>query len=278
MAGSYSNRVMATPSSYAKEHYLYVQEIGTLKSLEPHVSQREKLDSLLFMVVLEGKGQITYHRKTWEVKAGDCVWLDCRQAYAHESSLDFPWSLMWVHFYGKDAALFYQDYLKKENPFIFTPGNTFAFTNTLTLLFREQSHKDSLAELTSHKYLTDIVTLIFTENNKKDASKVLVPDKFIRIRDYLEEHFQENIRLDDLASGFFISKYHLSREYKKLFGVTINDDLTSKRITHAKSFLRFSDLGLEDIAAKCGFQNSGYFIKVFKKEENVTPLQYRKKW
>ena len=40
MAKSSSNRILPTPSSYAREHYLYVQEIGTLQSLEPHVSKR----------------------------------------------------------------------------------------------------------------------------------------------------------------------------------------------------------------------------------------------
>lgn len=43
-----SDRILVTPSSYARNHYLYVQEVGTLKSLQPHISRREKLESYLF--------------------------------------------------------------------------------------------------------------------------------------------------------------------------------------------------------------------------------------
>ena len=53
MAKSLSDRVLATPSSYAKKHYLYVQEIGTLTSMEPHVSSRENISSYLFLTVLK---------------------------------------------------------------------------------------------------------------------------------------------------------------------------------------------------------------------------------
>mgnify|MGYP001033109180 FL=1 len=52
MAKSTSNRIIATPSSYAKEHYLYIQEVGTLQSIEPHISRRQDLNSYLFFIVL----------------------------------------------------------------------------------------------------------------------------------------------------------------------------------------------------------------------------------
>ena len=84
--------------------------------------------------------------------------------------------------------------------------------------------------------------------------------------------------LEELSGLFFISKYHLSREYKKKYGITIGSDLTGRRISHAKSLLRFSDSSIEEIALLCGFADAGYFIKVFKKAENMTPLEYRRKW
>ena len=70
----------------------------------------------------------------------------------------------------------------------------------------------------------------------------------------------------------------LSREYKKNYGVTILNDLVAIRISHAKSLLRFSDTSIEQIALSCGFQDAGYFIKVFRNAEGMTPLVYRKKW
>ena len=145
-------------------------------------------------------------------------------------------------------------------------------------LYQIHSSKSSLMELYANRYITDLITLCFSENILENQESSSIPEKLKQIHDYLEEHYSEKINLEDLSSRFFISKFHLSREYKKIYGTTIGNDLTSKRISHAKSMLRFSKNSIETIALSCGFQDAGYFIKVFKKAENMTPLEYRKKW
>lgn len=275
---THSNRILATPSSYAKEHYLYVQEIGTLKSLIPHTSKRKNLKSLLFFAVLEGEGTITYENSTITLSTGDCVWIDCSRPYSHKSSVDMPWSLMWVHFWGKEASCFYNNFTEKGGTFVFRPGNLYPFTNTLTRLYREQSRKDTLSELVSHNYLTDIITSIYLENDNQSSNAMHVPEKFIKIRNYLDENYSSKLELETIARIFFISKYHLSREFKRYFGTTIGDYILKQRISKAKSLLRFSDLSIDEIASQCGFSDGGYFIKVFKNEEKTTPSKYRKLW
>ena len=278
MAKSTSNRVITTPSVYAKTHYLYVQEVGTLQSLEPHISHRQNLNSYLFFIVLEGSGSISYDERHFDITAGDCVWLDCTRPYSHESSANDPWSLMWVHFYGREAAWFYESFIQHSYSFLFHPKDPDAYIKLLKQLFDLHSSKSSLMELYANRCLTDLITLCFVENNPENQEKSSIPEKMGQIHGYLDEHYAEKINLEDLSSRFFISKFHLSREYKRIYGITIGNDLTAKRLSHAKSLLRFSDFSIENIALSCGFQDSGYFIKVFKKAENMTPLEYRKKW
>lgn len=278
MAKSSSERIIATPSSYAKEHYIYVQEVGTLQSLEPHISQRQNLSSYLFFIVLSGSGYVSYDGGRFNITSGDCVWLDCTKPYSHESSANDPWSLMWVHFYGREVPYFYSNFLKHSRSFLFHPENTIVFTDILQHIYQIHSSKTSLMELFANRCLTDLITLCFSENIEGSREISSIPEKLKQINDYLEDNYSEKINLEDLSSRFYISKFHLSREYKKIYGVTIGSDLTSKRISHAKSMLRFSDASIENIAFDCGFQNAGYFIKVFKKYENMTPLEYRRKW
>lgn len=278
MAKATSNRLFPTPSAFAKDNYLYIQEIGTLQSLEPHVSRRQNLNSYLFFVVLDGCGQVSYENKTYEISAGDCVWLDCTRPYSHESSADSPWSLMWVHFNGPSAKAYYDNFIRHGNFFLFRPRNLTAITDTLSQLYQIQKMKSSLVELMSNKYLTDLITLCFTESKLEHSGEYSIPEKLSQVHSHLEEHYSDKITLEKLSEQFFISKFHLSREYKKTYGITLLNDLTAKRISHAKSMLRFSDGSVESIARACGFQDAGYFIKVFRKSENMTPLEYRKKW
>ncbi len=277
MATSVSERILATPSAYAKDNFMYVQEIGTLKSLKPHISRREKLESYLFFLVTEGSGFVTVNNISRPVRTGDCIWLNCRNPYSHESSAESPWSLQWVHFNGMQADSFYNLYTEKEGPVIYTPSSTSAYTEILQSLYRVQQQKEALSDLESHKFLTDLVTQIF-KDTLQDASAAAIPEKFTAIRSYIEENHSKKLTLDQLSEHFFISKYHLLREYQRLFGVTVTTDLTLKRLAHAKKMLRFSVESIENIAISCGFQTSSYFIKVFKQYENMTPLEYRKKW
>lgn len=278
MAKSSSNRILSTPSSYAREHYLYVQEIGTLQSLEPHISKRQNLNSFLFLVVLDGEGTLNYCGTRHRISAGDCALINCARPYSHESSATHPWSLKWVHFNGLEASYYYDYFISRENSYLFRPRSILPFTDVLDQLYLCQQNKNPLVELTSNKYLTDIITLCFTENESLKLGEYTIPDKLKQIHEYISENYFRKISLEDLADRFFISKFHLSREYKKIYGITLGNALTNLRLSHAKSMLRFSDDSVDTIALSCGFQDTGYFIKVFKKAENMTPLQYRKKW
>ncbi len=278
MAKSSSNRILSTPSAYAREHYLYVQEVGTLQSLEPHISKRQNLSSFLFLVVLDGQGTLSYCGNTHPISSGDCAWIDCTKPYSHESSAAHPWSLKWVHFNGAEASYYYEYYLSLENPYLFHPRSILPFTDALDQLYLCQQTKNPLMELTSSKYITDIITSCFTENETLKMREYTIPDKLRQVHEYLSENYHQKISLEELSERFFISKYHLSREYKKIYGTTLGNALTSQRLSHAKSMLRFSDDSIDTIALNCGFQDTGYFIKVFKRAENMTPLQYRKKW
>ncbi|HIY61367.1 MAG TPA: AraC family transcriptional regulator [Candidatus Eisenbergiella pullistercoris] len=278
MAKSVSDRVLATPSAHARARYLYVQEIGTLTSMEPHISSRENLSSYLFLTVRRGEGYLTYRGKRHFIKTGDCVYINCRNQYAHESTAEHPWTLMWVHFNGNGADDFYQTYQEQERGSIFHPPDPAPFTDSLTALYSLMHEKPSLMELYAHRYLTDLITLCFTGGRPEAGQEDSVSPKLLSVRQYLEEHYMEKITLEELSSRFFISKYHLSREYKKHYGITIGNDLTARRLSHAKSLLRFSDGSIEGIAAACGFSDAGYFIKVFRRSEGMTPLEYRRKW
>ena len=81
----YSNRILYTPSSFAKLNLMFLQEAGRLTALAPHTSTRENLRSFLCFVVQDGEGSLEYEGKTYELKTGDCVFIDCRKRYSHST-------------------------------------------------------------------------------------------------------------------------------------------------------------------------------------------------
>jgi len=274
----YTNRYINTPSEFAKKALFYVQETGYLKSLKSHLSQRSNLPSYLFIIVLSGKGNFTYQEQTYSLKPYDCVLVDCMEFYTHQSDEAEPWELLWVHFNGKSAAEYYQ-YFTHSNTNIFRPKDPEEYEKLIRHLIEITREKETSWELIASKLITDLLTYCTIMGHMEyQAVNESIAKKLDSIKDYLDEHFKEKLLLDDIAKSFYISKFHLSREYKRIFGITVIDYITIKRITHAKELLRFTNQSIEAIAADSGYPDASYFNKVFQRTEAMTASEYRKKW
>ena len=81
-----SKRIIYTPSNFAKTNLLHLQEVGKLTAITPHVNSRKGLNSFLFFIVEDGKGQLIYNNKKHVLNKGDCVFIDCRKMYSHSSN------------------------------------------------------------------------------------------------------------------------------------------------------------------------------------------------
>lgn len=274
-----SHRILCTPSSFAKDTLLYIQEIGKLKSLKSHTSKREALNSFLFVIVVSGSGFFAYNDKIYTLTSGDHLFIDCKNPYSHKSTDSDPWELMWVHFNGVLMDQYYLYYSNKTASISFQPMEPSEFNDILEKLFSLASRKSAYSELLASNLLNTLITLVLTDNidySKKDANKI--DDKIKHIKDYLDDNFKKKIPLDTIADEFFISKYHMSREFKKAYGITIANYIIAKRITHAKELLRFTDMQIEKIGKICGIEDNSYFNKIFRKLEGMTASNYRRKW
>lgn len=274
-----SDRIIYTPSSFARTNLLHLQEIGSLTARIPHNSARENLSSYLFFLVTSGSGILQYRSITHQLRPGDCVFLDCHLPYLHRSSEDL-WTLQWIHFYGPNMPGIYKKYLERGGKNTFTPYSLSPYTDLISQTYQLADSPDYLRDMKIYEKIVVLLTLLMQESwnpaeHKKDSAK---RRSLQQVKDYLDHNFQEKIALDTLADTFYINKYYLTRVFKEQFGITINNYLLQVRITHAKHLLRFSSLPVEAIGNECGIPDANYFSRVFRKIEGCTPGVYRKQW
>lgn len=95
---------------------------------------------------------------------------------------------------------------------------------------------------------------------------------------FINIHLYEKITLSELA--FYLGKHpsYISSEFKKEMGETIQQFIKRKKIIESKHLLLFTDKSYKDIALTLSFSNQSHFIKLFKSHENITPLEFRKKY
>lgn len=94
---------------------------------------------------------------------------------------------------------------------------------------------------------------------------------------YINEHISEKITLDELSQKFFVNKYYLSHRFKALFGITLGDYITQKRLSLAKSYLR-KGTSVTLAGERAGFNSCNHFIRTFTKTVGVSPKQYSKQY
>jgi len=103
----------------------------------------------------------------------------------------------------------------------------------------------------------------------------LPPRALKRVREYIEAHLEENIRLQILANIVGLSIFHFARSFKQSEGLTPHDYLIECRVRRAQELLANTNLPLSEIAMATGFADQSHCTRRFRERIGVTPSDYR---
>ena len=145
----------------------------------------------------------------------------------------------------------------------------------LEQLISENSAEDPYREVAAMTYLTQVLISLnrLALKHRKEAS-VTGPDSTVySVLGYINEHYSESLSLDDLANRFFISKYHLAREFQRLVGTSVHRYIVQKRLVMAKQMLSAGRPSSE-VYQHCGFGDYSNFYRAFKAEYQISPKEY----
>jgi AraC family transcriptional regulator len=104
-----------------------------------------------------------------------------------------------------------------------------------------------------------------------------LPDRQLRqVLDYIHDHLDLDIKLEDLAQLLGISQFHFSRVFKQSIGISPYQYLLQQRVERAKQLLKQNEeRSILDIALACGFNSHSHLSKQFRQLTGMTPKAYR---
>ena len=106
-----------------------------------------------------------------------------------------------------------------------------------------------------------------------------IKPKILKAKLEIEENFSDsNFNIDALVNKLQISPSYLRYEFKKAYSMSPIEYLSKVRQKNAMSILASDYYSIEDIAKKCGYCSTSYFIQVFKKNTGYSPLKYKEKF
>jgi AraC-like DNA-binding protein len=150
-------------------------------------------------------------------------------------------------------------------------GPAAAILDALSMLASAQKRKPTdrlLVEALLHSYLKLLRQPSRPPGGKADKT-------FHNISLYLQEHSQFRLTRDSVAEHFRLSPNHVSRLFRAEANTTFIEYLTQLRLERAKFLLRHHNRTVAEVAGSCGFDNAGYFCRVFKQKFRETPTDYR---
>jgi len=111
----------------------------------------------------------------------------------------------------------------------------------------------------------------------KNDSKETKYDAIQFLLQYIDDHYTEDIPLENLSQLVHLNPAYLSGLFKKVVGTTISAYIHRLRLERSKILLDHSNFKIYEIAAAVGYESPQYFSKIFKESAHMAPQKYRER-
>ena len=244
-------------------------------------------------LVLDGEIRYRVNDHIYHLRAGDGLFCNCNALHMGESIAGADCSYVSVTFlprvlYGEKTSALYTHYVRdlcrdSACPAIALRPDSDWQNRILQILHQmyiQGKEKSQTWEMEVQIGLLQIWLLLYRNwpGSGKQKMKENDPNQQ-RIRilmSYIQEHYAQKLTLEELASQIHICKNECCRMFKRYMQETLFSYLMSYRINQSLVLLSETDMEITEVAERCGFANSGYYTRVFKRYKEMTPMSYRK--
>lgn len=185
-----------------------------------------------------------------------------------------PFQCYFVHLMVEEGTLY--DYLSAV-PDYFLATDRAAYQELFEDIIKASSFPFEGSDLYLAGKIYVLIYKLYKEHKQAQITISTERDFINEAITFMNQHYTENPRLEDVADAVNISPIYFQRIFSKAMGRSPYDYLLSKKLDAAKKLLLTTNMPLSAIALQSGFSSQSYFGYVFKRELGITPLSYRKK-
>lgn len=226
---------------------------------------------------IKGEGEVIIGNKVYPVKEGTGIFLFLNDPHEYYP-ITPSWIVDWIVFDGHQV-----EYLLKEVIGLKTSGVYHILRPDITsqriraaadIAESDYSLKNIQCSGLLYSLLTDIMQYASINPDSSTLNKYY---KIKPIIDYIDTHYEMPITLTDLAEFSNLTPQYLCTLFKKTTNIRLSQYINLVRLKKSKELLlQTPHMPIKEIARVTGFDDVNYFCSVFKKNENISPGQFRK--
>ncbi|MBQ0136924.1 MAG: helix-turn-helix domain-containing protein [Bacteroidales bacterium] len=207
----------------------------------------------------------------WE--QGTCTNKDVREITIQFSSDILPKRLLERNQFSSIATMLQ----RAENGLSFSEETILRVYGLLVNISNNEDHFEKFLQFISLLHLLSSDTHARVLSSGAFAQKTPISDsrRVRKVKEYIEQHYFEEIRLAEIADMVGMSPVGFSRFFKLRTGKTLSDYLTNIRLGHASRMLVDTTHSIAEIAYQCGFNNLSNFNRLFLKYKQITPTAFK---
>ena len=258
--------------------HVYLTAIGFYPHATYHNTTRQRgSQEYVLLYCVGGEGFITLDRKEFNLTLNHYVILPPCKPYHYRSSQRNPWSIYWVHFTGTGSKILYDRYCGQSHlrarAVPYDEQRLVSFTQAMDTL--ESSFDEMSLEVANVSLLHFLITLIYQSN----AASFLTNGDLIKDSiAFLRANLQSTFSISQLAAQHHLSVSRYSELFKQRTGYSPMKYFNHLKVQKSCQYLYFTNLSIQEISMKVGFDDPYYFSRLFKKQIGLAPSQYRARY
>lgn len=230
------------------------------------------INSFELIFVKEGVLSLAEEDQDFEVQAGETMLLFPKRRHRGTSPFPANLSFFWVHFGVRD------------NPSLLEPNLNVpqharvARPDHLTTLFRRLLDDQETLGLQAQSASLNVMLMLLEVANSNSARSATDSSAAVlasRAEAVIRARFHEPLCASMLAQELHCHADYLGRVFKRIYNHTVTEAIHQRRLQQARNMLLESTDTIEQIALRCGFEETGYFRRLFKRYEGVSPRAFR---
>lgn len=259
----------------------YLYDISQSQLIVPH-SLHAHQDIAEICFIRSGRNQCMINNHNYDAETNDIVFVNANTLHSFFNRADSAVSaciigITGLHLRGLDAGQLLDAQL---SPLIKPEGQAPLISRYFELLMAMSPAGKDKTTSAAASHLTESLLILCHQliRSSKPLSGGHEYNLGLRIKEYIDEHYLEDLKLADIAEALHVNAYYLSHTFKKILGYSPIQYMIHRRIGEAQNMLINTELTVTEIALRCGYNNSNYFQVVFNSTVGMPPGKYRKAW
>ncbi len=257
---------------------LYVSKVVEADSVHPRVMHKHA-DFIEIVLICGGRARFSVGGRQVDVQPQDVIIYNSGIIHDEISGPDLKIATYCAAIGNLErTGLRRNAFIRDDQHPVFACGAQFETLRTIyTLMFEQLSQEHPHAELIAHHLMEALLAIVWDIVHAGEAAVPLEAREPLaqRALHHIDQHYAEDISLQDLADRLNVSPFYLAHIFKECFGYSPMQYVLRRRIGEAQTLLITTDLSVTEVAARVGYDDPSHFNRLFTKNVGLPPRKYK---